>query len=677
MLPPRPPRSQQTEPVISHLSDVDQLRFWAKKPSQAEPEPEATEKPPNLFDLSPGFGVVETQLEAPPPPPSIPDTPPPPSHSRRPIVTIADIPPLSGEEYQRLNHPVPTWRPWKIIGFSGLIALVLLSFVLWNGLQNHRANSSATAAQSAMDAGDWAQAGQHLARAQRLRPEQHQLLRAITRWDWATGAHPERIIQNLQKIASTRKATDNDFIQLARAELLLRRPTAAMVWLERISSEKRQTLEVLELETRILGESGQAKTAEYQFRSQLEARQNDPQARFKLAVLDYSNRDGLLHKRGRAQLLTASAELGDIALTALQLLSNDPTLNRQECERLLRDAEKHERATESRYRILSRLLRQLPEDEVNSLLEVETRRASTQSQDGRLAYASALSSGLPPLTALAITQEVLTQKNHPLTLEMIHLALEIHARLGHWQQARELLSGPGLALDRIALSLWEACIAAEIEKGNPEAVRKPLQIAIAASSSDSDPGALIRCADTALRLQQFDFASDLYEKAAQNPRLLPHLQLQYLEKALVTLRQHTPSLHVLLPLALRLSQHPAARETQHFEADYLHLLAGLPPEVVVNRLSVLPSIKDPVLRIRRHLLWAIIYHQRLQDAAFTREMSRITIDDIRNLPPGPRAVIAGLLHLNGDADHSSQIARTLPQNALLAEEKLWLSKVSL
>ncbi|MBK8039611.1 MAG: hypothetical protein IPK22_21135 [Verrucomicrobiaceae bacterium] len=594
---------------------------------------------------------------------------------RRPVVPIADTPPLSGAELQRhLNAQRASGRPWMLLLGSAVLGLLLVGILSWNAWKKYRAETAAEAAQSAMDDANWPQAGQFLAEAQSLRPELPPVLRAITRWDWAVGSHPERIIQNLQKIVLTRQATDADYLQLARAEQLLSRPTAAQGWLERMSEEARQTLEVLEVETRLLSDTGHAKTANHQLRSHLEARPDDPQARFKLAVLDYSQGDGILHQRGRAQLLAASTATGDRAITALQLLCTDAALTRGECEQLLSSAEKHERAVESRYRILSRLLQLLPEPEVNALIEKETLRASSLPPPARMAFASALATGLPPPTTLAIAQAALTQKNHPLALEMVHLSLETLARLGRWQKARDLLGGPGLALDRIALSLWEACIAAELDKNDPEAARKPLQTAIDASSRDSDPSSLIRCADTALRLGHPDLAATLYEKVAQNSRLLPHLQLQHLEKALVTLRLHSPLLQVLLPLARRLAAHPAARESQHFEADYLALLAGEPPDVIITRLTALPEVTAPTLRIRRQVLWAMIYLQKKQDAAFAREIRRITLEDIRSLPGGPRAVVAGLLAIKGDHDHATQLASKTPPDALMAEEKMWLAK---
>jgi hypothetical protein len=177
-------------------------------------------------------------------------------------------------------------------------------------------------------------------------------------------------------------------------------------------------------------------------------------------------------------------------------------------------------------------------------------------------------------------------------------------------------------------------------------------------------------------LSQHEIAAFAYEKAAENPRILPRAQRDLLMQALESRRRQSATLSDLLPLTRRLLEHPAAHEVHQFEALYLQLISGTFRENVIERLSELKTESgEPALRIRRQLLWAMVYQLTGQEAALQREVERMSATEALPLSPGQRTVLAALHTRCGDQANASLLISGISSEELLPEEEKWCANV--
>ena len=686
--PPRPPRSQQTEPVLSQREDAKEWRFWEQEPEDLwnqgpsdfmiEESPAAVPVAMPAHDHAPASSPVSIPMPLPEPVRLQPLTPQPVPELRTPDPATPVISPA-------LADPKPPRKRRFRLSFLAVFAVFVSgSFAAIHLLRAYKvskARNQATEAVAAMKDQEWKQARDLLSPAARSQPNDPEVIRAIIQWHSLTGGHPQNVISALRRLIDQGLATDEDWLHLARAEHALGHLSAADAALRKLTPSTRERFDVMDFEAVLLRDAGRSQEAADQFRTLLEGRKAEPAAAFRLALLDYGNPALELQDRGRLALRKAAHGKGVEALTALHLLSADPNLTRDEVDDLFHLTDTRSDASEARYRLFAKLLQLTPTELTRSLLDDEMKRAITLEGPARLTFVSALSTGLPPATVLAFAETELgkseiTRREHPLQNELLHLTLETLAQLNQWKDVQERLrTAEARKLGAVPFNLWKACVAAELEHDPKTTVRTHLQIALDTSTSAKDIDALIHCADTAARLDQYDLAAATYEQLADDERMLPPAQLGLLEKALAAQRHLTREVKALLPIAHRLAASPAASDTHHFEADYLSLLSGGSPEPIVARLATQTAATDDLPRLQHDLLRAMIYHQQHQTEALQQSLQAISTEHASQLAPGPRAVLADLFIAAGETQRAMMLAKSSPRELLLNEEVNLLANV--
>jgi hypothetical protein len=74
------------------------------------------------------------------------------------------------------------------------------------------------------------------------------------------------------------------------------------------------------------------------------------------------------------------------------------------------------------------------------------------------------------------------------------------------------------------------------------------------------------------------------------------------------------------------------------------------------------------------LLKALVQHQANDSLALVMTLKNMPLSSARNLPPGPRGVLVGLLLANGLKDESKALLSTMPNTPLLKAETDWLKR---
>jgi hypothetical protein len=661
--PRRPPRSRQTDPVVSQLPSDDPWRFWEHDPTKGVTEESA--QPDEAAE------PVASRAPEPSSPPAGPRT--------------LGLNPVFAETSRR-TRPSKTRRTRSIsavlwIGLMAVAGWLILGVV--HRAYDDQTRQQAQRAVTAMQSGQWQTATDLLAAATRRLPKDPQVIRAVAQWHSLSGGHPQQVITTLKPLIDQGQVNDEDWLVVARAELVLGRLNEANEALQKMGDVARRSIEVMDFEVRLLREAGRSREATAHFRSLLKDRANDPAATFRLAMLDYGRAsDPAAHDAARRSLLRITQGDSAEAKSALEVMSFDAQLTRDEVEELLHlPRAEHPDAYEARYRLFARLLQVTPPDEVQAALGDEMKRVLELNLEppASISFVSAISAALPPATAYTfaeteIAKAELSRQEHLLQSELLHLTLETLAAQQQWKDVQERLRTAEVRkLGVIPVNLWKACAAAELDP-NVQATRTPLQTALAASSAARDLDSLARCAETAARLKQHDLATATFITLAEDARLLPPAQLSLWEKAYASQRQLSDDAKTLLGIARRMTANPAARETHLFEADYLSLLVGESLDPIKARLSQPSTATDDLPRLRHALLKALLQHRINDSLALVMTLKNMPLSSARNLPPGPRGVLVGLLLANGLKDESKALLSTMPNTPLLKAETDWLKR---
>ena len=557
-------------------------------------------------------------------------------------------------------------RKWILAAFA---CVFLFSGIMWLAKKPVKtwwlARETAGHVQSAkllMDKQEWQEASRVLVEAMSIAPDDPQVLRTFAELLKKAGASPTDQAQLLQRLVTRGNATPTDVTELASAELRRGDIDGARRALTLLPAAARSGNEVMQIEAAILKKQGRNEEAEALMRRALEnLASSDPEARFKLAVLDFKQPHDVVHERGTAALWIESKADGPHRAEAIRLLASQANLKPDEATELVRLAENHD--NEVRYAALTAFVRLHPEKN-DETFRREHARASSAGEKGLTEYSRWLAMiGEHERLLKSLPAESLV-KAHDLPPELLSVKLTVLARQGQWESVKRLVT-PQLEkhLGVTAYHFWLACMHAR-EKDGADLARQHLRIMAETTGRGVDTRVSLQAAAISAQLQDWPLAASLCQAAAVHaPSNVTRTAL--LEKALLY-QTSARDCGAMLTTAREIAQLTPGNEATAFRADYLALLAGDSIEVISARHSASRVLDDEAAAQGRLLQALSLYRLGTQ---VPREELLKDIPRAASWAPGRRAVFAALLATSGQTAAAFQLSESIQSANLLPEEQ--------
>lgn len=561
---------------------------------------------------------------------------------------------------------------WIISAVVFLTVMAALAFFFKEPLKRrwlaHQTSSQVSVARALMERKEWEQASSVLVEALRIAPEDAEVLRTFAALLKQAQVNPAEQIQLLQRLVDRGLATSADLTDLAGAHLRRGDLAAARRTLDALPAEARTTSEARMMEAALLKKQGRTEEADALLRQVLESQTaSDPEARFKLAVLDFQQPHPTTRDRG-ARTLWEHARAGDAhADTAIRLLATLPTLTPESAAELARLAET--RSDVVRHAALLPLLRLRPEQR-DLIYNQEHARASSAGEDGLVSFTRwlALLGENDRLMKYMPDETIIKTKNLP--PELLRVKLAALARLNEWDEVRQHVTpAQEKQLGTVSYHLWLARLQAH-EPDGTQSARQHLDIAIEASGRGANTAIALEAVAIAAQMQDWSYAASLCQAAASHAASAP-AKVTLLEKA-HQFHTRAGDCSAMLITAREIATLTPGNHAHAFRADYLALLAGESFEVISARLSASAAPQDGEQQTRWRLLQALSAF-RLGHSP-PRDLLPADLTTAATWEPGHRAVLAALLAESGQTAEAFQLSERIQPASLLREEERLLRR---
>ena len=578
-------------------------------------------------------------------------------------------------QQQMPDMPPPKERiGWfNVIIFSAFALLVTVWFAwspVTSALKATLGRRCATEARIALKSKDWASAAEQIIAARRWAPEDVEVIRVIVEFLKLSGSDPGGLAQQLRKLAEKTPLSEEEQMLLGRTLALNGKTEEARGVYEQLSLSASTRKPGLDLLSTILKSEGHEQEA--QLLSQRATRQNKadtPEARLEIAQQDGQSRFDEIRRHAHAELWEVARLETPIAMDAVRRLAADPLLTNAGAGELLQIVEKHaHKKLPIRLSVISALMRLQPRQRT-TLVEQEVKRFQSK-QDGNLEEIAywLMTEGLPEQVFRLVPQELAVKSR-----QLYPILMQSMAQAKRWEELKQLLSAPGVPVPRSRVDLAMAEVQSHLQPDLRES-RQLIEGTLNASASDRTPETFKAAASLAAKLNLSDVAAVAYREAglradAENGigLLQKALECALLAKDSALMLEVSRKLHELRPASSAYSDRLA----------YLRLILG--EEIETVDLSRLKESNDmqamftvTLERVPSSLLRALAAYRMGDRASIQQHLAGL--GDTSALPPGQRAVVAGLLSLAGKADRAYQIAEKIPAVVLLDEELAFLQK---
>ncbi len=562
---------------------------------------------------------------------------------------------------------------FNVIIFSAFALLVTVWFAwspVTSALKATLGRRCATEARIALKSKDWASAAEQIIAARRWAPEDVEVIRVIVEFLKLSGSDPGGLAQQLRKLAEKTPLSEEEQMLLGRTLALNGKTEEARGVYEQLSLSASTRKPGLDLLSTILKSEGHEQEA--QLLSQRATRQNKadtPEARLEIAQQDGQSRFDEIRRHAHAELWEVARLETAIAMDAVRRLAADPLLTNAGAGELLQIVEKHaHKKLPIRLSVISALMRLQPRQRT-TLVEQEVKRFQSK-QDGNLEEIAywLMTEGLPEQVFRLVPQELAVKSR-----QLYPILMQSMAQAKRWEELKQLLSAPGVPVPRSRVDLAMAEVQSHLQPDLRES-RQLIEGTLNASASDRTPETFKAAASLAAKLNLSDVAAVAYREAglradAENGigLLQKALECALLAKDSALMLEVSRKLHELRPASSAYSDRLA----------YLRLILG--EEIETVDLSRLKESNDmqamftvTLERVPSSLLRALAAYRMGDRASIQQHLAGL--GDTSALPPGQRAVVAGLLSLAGKADRAYQIAEKIPAVVLLDEELAFLQK---
>ena len=578
--------------------------------------------------------------------------------------------------------PVETALPAKesFLGMKLIFGLVFALIILaifggrpaWTAFQNNRAGKIAAKARELIKAERWDSAAVMLRDAMQVAPEAPEVLRTTADFLQKTNGDPQMRLALLRKLQSLNAATPADMVNYGEAQLQTGDTPAARETYEQLPTSHKQGRYGLELLAKILDDEGQKPRAMATLRQALLTEPDNPECQLRLAMLDLDQTFNETRRNAHETIWRIARQKDNAAaLQAITFLASSKDLNAGEAENLRKTLAANPDAEDRhRFIVLSAYLRLFPTAR-KQLIEEEIAKYQGKGIDDMVPLLRWLVQEQQGDRVLGLVPKSLVIKS-PDAFPVYAAAL---TSAGRWDELRKMLESrpPPPVSESTGYALLAECYA----KLEPDLIkaRHFLGNTYRSVGKTGEHTVALQAAQLAEKLGLWEIAAEGYEMIAQkNARMrVPMLSKSY-EMALLAKNGNA-----MLSAAKRISDFRPDSLMYRARLDYLRLLLGNGiEEASASVLAVDSSTAEA--RAPDALAWYAVLRllaaYRLGDPAKLRQEVG-TLPDLEALPPGMRAVLAGLLQLGGgDATRAYHIAEKVPP-AILLEEELRFLKLAL
>lgn len=495
--------------------------------------------------------------------------------------------------------------------------------------------------------------------ARRWAPEDVEVIRAVVAFHKTTGSDPAGLAQQLRLLAEKQPLTEEEELLLGTSLVTAGKAAEARAVYEKKPSTKPQSMELL---SRILAAEGHtAEAAEISRRSN-SSKTDTPATRLRQAIEDRGH-SFVEVRRGAYQQLWEIAALDDgTAVEAAAALAADPALTLPDARRLLQIVETHPHQSMSlRLRVVSALLRLQPERREH-ILDEEISRFKSGDEGKLVDFAGWLAAEKQHARLVRLLPRDLAAKSR----DLYPLLADALVNEGRWQELKEMLTNTRPPVSSALAGVWMAEVESHLQPDLAES-RRLLQTSITSARTTGNLPALFAAAVCAEKLNLADLALTACQAAAVNDS---ESSVQLLQKAweLALLQKDT---RAMLDITRRLHE---MRPSSGVFADrfaYLRLVLGSEFETVALAAAETGSAatKD---RVPPELLRALAAYRLGDENSMRSHLA--AVKSPASLPPGQRAVVAGLLSITGKAAAAFEIAEKIPADLLLHEELVFLNR---
>ncbi len=526
----------------------------------------------------------------------------------------------------------------------------------------------ATEARVALKSKDWARAAEQTIAARRWAPQDVEVMRVVIEFLKVSGSDPGGLVQELRKLSEKQPLNQDEQMLLGRTLAATGKTDEARGVYDKLPLSTSTDKPALELLSSILRQEGHDEEAKTLARRATLKEPETFEARMKVALEDKKSSFAEIRRRAHDELWALAQLETETAMEAVTHLTIDPLLTATEALQLLTlvDAHAHKKLP-VRLGVVSALIRLQP-GQRDTLLDEEIKRFKS-GDDGALEH---------------LARWLALEKQHSRLLKLVPLRLaeksrELYpimaqalAEEGRWQELKEMLGTGRPPVSPARVAIWQAEASSHLEPDLKEAAHL-LMCSIQASEKEGNLPNLFAVASVAEKIHLPEIALAACQAAASKggAAALPMLQKTH------TLALEQKNSVVLLQTARQLHELRPASSAYADRLAYLRLILG--EEIETVDLSRLKESNDmqamftvTLERVPSSLLRALAAYRMGDRAGIQQHLAGL--GDTSALPPGQRAVVAGLLSLSGMADRAYQIAEKIPAVVLLDEERAFLQK---
>ncbi|WP_395732568.1 hypothetical protein [Prosthecobacter sp.] len=561
----------------------------------------------------------------------------------------------------------------------GAFVLLIVCLFAWHpmatAVRGVLARRNAKEAQEATAAKDWVKAHQAVTLARQRAPEDEEVMLAMVAFLKATGSDPGRLAQQLQRLKLKRPLTAEEELTLGRALISSGKTKDAREVYEKLPLKQSTEHTGLELLSSILSAEGHTKeAAEIEQRAVVMSKaEATPEMQMKAAVSDLGSHYVEVQNQAVKRLWQMAELSTQTGMDAILQLAGSRGLTLPQANRLLEMEEKHPlQAMGARLMVVSALMRLQPEKRA-ALAETEVRRF-TKTKNGRLedmAYWLMREKFNEQVLKL-VPRELAAQSR-----ELYPILVQTLSQAERWEELQDVLKMPRPPVPATLVDLAMAEVLSHVQPDMRES-RRILQGTVVNAAQAGDVTTLQVAAALAEKLNFADVSCQAYRaagmKSAENNA--SEAALQNLQKS-VELALRAKDEETLLDVSRRLHVMSPSSAVFADRFVYLRLVLGVEMEMVdVKALMTANEGKTAgsgtLDRIPPELLLALSAYRMGDREEMAKHLASLPRSE--SLPPGPRAVAAGLLSLVGRADRAFVMAEKIPGALLLEEEKVFLMR---
>lgn len=580
------------------------------------------------------------------------------------------------DEQQQIPEMTPP--PERVGRFSiaiiGAFVTLILVWSAWtpaaSAVKAALGRRCAREAHVALEAKNWGRAAEQTIAARRWAPEDVEVIRVVVEFLKLSNSDPGGLAQQLRRLAEKTTLTEEEHLLLGRTLANTGKTDEARTVYEQLPLSVSTRKPALELLSVILKSEGHEQEAqELSRRATQEIAADTPEARLQIAEQDGRSPFVEIRRHAHAELWELARLETAIAMDAVRRLSADPLLTAAEAHELLALVGTHAHKTlPVRLGLISALMRLLP-GQRDALVAQEVK--SFQSDEGgnleQIAYW--LMSERQPEQVFQLVPQELAVKSR----ELYPILMQAMAQAKRWEELQKLLSAPSVPVPASLVDLAMAEVQSHLQP-DLRLSRQLIEGTLKAAAGDRTPDTFKATAVLAEKLNLADIAAVAYREAGL--RADAENAIGLLQKSLECALLAKDSA-LMLKVSRKLLE---LRPTSAAYADrlaYLRLILGEEIETVdvtshkgPNDLRAMFTIT--LERVPPGLLRALAAYRIGDFSAIPTHLA--DIGDTASLPPGQRAVVAGLLSLTGKPDRAYQIAEKIPPTLLLHEELAFLDK---